>query len=39
MTTKLQHDVLIDAPPAAVWAALADLEAVAAYNPGVQQAR
>jgi carbon monoxide dehydrogenase subunit G len=39
MTTKLQHDLLIDAPPAAVWAALADLEAVAAYNPGVESAR
>lgn len=39
MTTKLQHDVLIDAPPAAVWAILADLEAVAAYNPGVKTAR
>lgn len=39
MTTKLQHDVLIDAPPAAVWAVLADLEAVASYNPGIEKAR
>jgi carbon monoxide dehydrogenase subunit G len=39
MTTKLQHDLLIEAPSAAVWAALADLEAVAAYNPGVERAR
>jgi uncharacterized protein YndB with AHSA1/START domain len=39
MTTKLQHDVLIDAPPAAVWKVLANLEAVAAYNPGVERAR
>lgn len=39
MTTKLQHDVLIDAPAATVWAVLADLEAVAAYNPAIERAR
>jgi uncharacterized protein YndB with AHSA1/START domain len=39
MTTKLQHHIVIDAPPAAVWKVLADLEAVAAYNPGVERAR
>jgi uncharacterized protein YndB with AHSA1/START domain len=39
MVTKLHHLVLIDAPLANVWAALADLEAVQSYNPGVERAR
>lgn len=36
---KLEHEILIEAPVEAVWAALADLEAVAAYNPGVERAQ
>jgi uncharacterized protein YndB with AHSA1/START domain len=39
MLTKLHHEVLIEAPVAAVWAVLTDLEAVQAYNPGVERAR
>jgi uncharacterized protein YndB with AHSA1/START domain len=38
MTTKLHHEVLIAAPAAAVWSALADLAGVQAYNPGVERA-
>jgi uncharacterized protein YndB with AHSA1/START domain len=39
MLTKLHHEVLIEAPVATVWAVLTDLEAVQAYNPGVERAR
>jgi uncharacterized protein YndB with AHSA1/START domain len=39
MITRLQHEIRVQAPVAAVWAALADLEAVQAYNPGVERAR
>jgi uncharacterized protein YndB with AHSA1/START domain len=35
----LHHEIRIDAPLAQVWAALADLEAVQHYNPGVASAR
>jgi uncharacterized protein YndB with AHSA1/START domain len=39
MLTKLRHELLIEASVAAVWAALTDLEAVQAYNPGIERAR
>jgi uncharacterized protein YndB with AHSA1/START domain len=39
MFTKLHHEIVIEAPVAAVWAQLTDLEAVQAYNPGVERAR
>lgn len=37
MTTIL-HETTANCPPAQVWALLADLEAVARYNPGVRTA-
>jgi uncharacterized protein YndB with AHSA1/START domain len=37
--TTLMHEILIEAPVEAVWAALADLEAVQHYNPMVASAR
>ncbi len=37
--TKLYHEIRIDTAPATVWKALADLEAVQYYNPGVTRAR
>jgi uncharacterized protein YndB with AHSA1/START domain len=36
--TQLTNSIEIDASPAAVWAALADLEALDAYDPQVQRA-
>jgi ligand-binding SRPBCC domain-containing protein len=36
--TTIQHEILAACPPERVWALLADLEAVQAYNPGVRQA-
>ncbi len=37
--TTLRHDITARCPPERVWAILADLEAVASYNPGVAAAR
>ena len=37
--TTLNHQIRIEAPPAVVWRALADLTAVANFNPGVSSAR
>ncbi len=37
--TSLHHEIHIDAAPEAVWAVLADLPTVAAYNDGVVAAR
>jgi ribosome-associated toxin RatA of RatAB toxin-antitoxin module len=36
--TRLSHRIFIDAPPDIVWAAIADLEAVQEYNPGISKA-
>lgn len=36
--TQLTNSIEIDAPPSAVWAALADLEALGDYDPQVQRA-
>jgi uncharacterized protein YndB with AHSA1/START domain len=36
---KLHHEIRIDAPVGKVWSALADMEAVQHYNPGVAKAR
>ncbi len=36
--TSIHHDVRANCAPARVWALLADLEAVARYNPGVRSA-
>jgi hypothetical protein len=36
--TRLNHRIFIAAPPAIVWDAIADLEAVQAYNPGISRA-
>lgn len=38
MTTTICHEIGANCPPAAVWELLADLEAVASYNPGVRAA-
>lgn len=37
--TTIHHEVHANCPPERVWALLADLEAVARYNPGVVAAR
>jgi hypothetical protein len=37
--TSLVHRIFIAAPPEIVWAAIADLEAVQAYNPTVSKAQ
>jgi hypothetical protein len=37
--TTIQHEIPSSCGPAAIWALLSDLEAVAAYNPGVRSAR
>jgi hypothetical protein len=37
MTTTVQHEIEIDAPPSAVWAVLADTESYAAWNPFVRR--
>lgn len=37
--TTLHHDLIARCPPERVWALLADLEAVATYNPTVAAAR
>jgi uncharacterized protein YndB with AHSA1/START domain len=39
MTVKLHHEIAINAPVDAVWTALADLQAVANYNPGLEGAK
>lgn len=36
--TTIFHDIRAACPPERVWAVLADLEAVARYNPGVRRA-
>jgi hypothetical protein len=36
--TRLSHRIFIDAPPDIVWTAIADLEAVQEYNPGISKA-
>jgi hypothetical protein len=36
--TRLSHRIFIAAPPETVWEAIADLEAVQAYNPSVSKA-
>jgi hypothetical protein len=36
--TTIQHEIHAACPPERVWAALADLEAVQHYNPGVRSA-
>lgn len=36
--TTIEHEVFAACPPERVWALLADLEAVAKYNPGVTHA-
>ncbi len=35
--TVLKNSVEIDAPPDAVWAVLAQLDALAEYDPGVEK--
>lgn len=37
--TTIRHRLEASCPPAALWSLLADLEAVARYNPGVRSAR
>lgn len=37
--TTIQHRLEASCPPEALWTLLADLEAVATYNPGVRSAR
>ena len=36
--TRLVHRIFIEAPPEIVWSAIADLEAVREYNPGISGA-
>ncbi|MBI1822091.1 MAG: SRPBCC family protein [Nitrospirae bacterium] len=37
--TRLNHEIFINVPPEKVWKTLANLEAVAKYNPGVAHAK